>query len=129
MKVERRTATSSLDVTPSSSESAYCSRRYITSTAPVIAADRVFGDALQDALDIVGQEANKTDAVITKARQEINELKNRQALTENVLNRKAHPEAPHSHSVPAAIPLSSQLLYFSSSPALRFFASVSPLTG
>ena len=31
--------------------------------------------------------------------------------------RKAHPEAPHSHSVPAAIPLSSQLLYFSCSPA------------
>ena len=51
----------------------------MTSTAPVIAADRVFGDALQDALDIVGQEANKTDAVITKARQEINELKNKQA--------------------------------------------------
>ena len=31
--------------------------------------------------------------------------------------RKAHPEAPHSHSVPAPIPLSSQLLYFSCSPA------------
>ena len=59
---------------------------YMTSTAPVIAAYRVFGDALQDALDIVGQEANKTDAVITKARQEINELKNMQALMENVLN-------------------------------------------
>ena len=81
VKVERRTATSSLDVTPSSSESAYCSRRYMTSTDTVIAADRVLGDALQDALDIVGHEANKTDAVITKACQEINELKNMQALT------------------------------------------------
>ena len=80
MKAEYKTTTSSVDLFgQSSGDSVYCSRRYTISTAPYIPAERVFGAALQDALDVVGQEANKTDAVVSIARKELSELKNMQA--------------------------------------------------
>ena len=87
MKAEQKTTTSSVDLFgQSSSDSAYCSRRYTILTAPYIPSERIFGAALQDALDVVGQETNRTDAVVSIARKELSELKNRQALTENLLN-------------------------------------------
>ena len=87
MKAEQKTTTSNVDLFgQSSSDSAYCSRRYTISTAPYIVAEIVFGAALQDALDVVGQEANITDAVVSIAQNELSELKNMPALTDKLLN-------------------------------------------
>ena len=85
-KAEQRPSSPSVEfVSHSSSDSAYFSSP-TTSTDPLAPAKRLFGDALEDALDIVEQEAYKTDAIITIARKDLYELKNRQALTQNILN-------------------------------------------
>ena len=55
------------------------------SIGPLNPAQRVFGDALQDAVNIFGQENKEADQIIAITRQDIHELKNRQTLTENVL--------------------------------------------
>ena len=85
MKAEARAPTPSLDVSQSSSDSAYCSHRPMISIDPLNPAQRVFGAALQDAVHIFGQENKEADEIIAITRQDIHELKNRQALTENVL--------------------------------------------
>ena len=86
LNAEQRPASPSLDfVSHSSSDNTYCSW-HTASTDPLILAKRLFEDALQDARDIVEQEANKTDSVITIARKDLYDLKNRQALMENILN-------------------------------------------
>jgi hypothetical protein len=86
LNAEQRPASPSLDfVSHSSSDNTYCSW-HTASTDPLFSAERLFEDALQDAHDIVEQEANKTDSVITIARKDLYELKNRQALMQNILN-------------------------------------------
>lgn len=82
---EARANASSIDVSQSSSESAYCSHRPMVSIAQLNPAQRDLGDALQEAVDIFGRENKDADELIAKTRQEIHELKNRQTLTENVL--------------------------------------------
>ena len=46
---------------------------------------RDLGDALQEAVNIFGQENKEADQRIAITLQDIHELKNRQTLTENVL--------------------------------------------
>ena len=48
-------------------------------------AQKDLGDALQEAVDMFGQENKEADEIIAITRQQIHELKNRQTLTENVL--------------------------------------------
>ena len=74
MNVEGRTPTSSTEVvSQSSSDSRYCSHRPMTSTIPA---------AHQVPFDIIGHHR---DAVITQTLQDIQELKNRQVLTDHLL--------------------------------------------
>src|SRR4051812_36133953 len=87
MNKEHKTTISSADLfAQSSSDSAYLSRRYTMSTFLYILPERFFGAALQDALDVVGQKVNITDAVVSIAWNELSEVKNKQSLTEKLLN-------------------------------------------
>ena len=45
----------------------------------------VIGAALEDVVNKVGQETKVTDEIISSTLKEMNELRNRQTLTENVL--------------------------------------------
>ena len=86
LNAEQRPASPCLDfVSYSSSDNTYCSW-HTALTDPLFPAKRLFEDALQDARDIVEQEANKIDSMITIARKDLYELKNRQALMQNILN-------------------------------------------
>ena len=83
---EVRSPSTSVDLlSESSSDSAYCLHRPMMSTFPLILDERGIEAALQDAIDIIGQDTKKTEVVINITRQEIQELKNRQVLTKNVL--------------------------------------------
>ena len=64
-------------------------------------AEQVFGAAIQGAIDMIGQETKETEAIITITRQEIEELRTRQALTESVLKNLLCS----SHGKPAATTL------------------------
>ena len=83
MKAEARAPTSSLDLSQSSSDSAYCSHRPMIFIDPVN--QEVFGTALHDAVHNFGQADKETCEIIAITREEIHELKNRQTLAENVL--------------------------------------------
>ena len=84
MKFEERALTPSLDVSLSSSDSAYCSHRPMISTDPYNTPE-VIGAALEDVVNKVGQETKVTDEIISLTLKEINELRNRQTLIENAL--------------------------------------------
>ena len=64
----------------SSSDSRYCSRRYMSSTIPK---ERDLASPHQGPIHIIG---HPRDAIINQTLQDIQELKNRQALTDHVLN-------------------------------------------
>jgi len=83
MKAEARAPTPSLDLSQSSSDSAYCSHRPMILIDPLN--QEVFGPALQDAVNKFGQANKETAEVIAITRKDIHELKTRQALVENVL--------------------------------------------
>ena len=83
MKAEARAPTPSLDLSQRSSDSAYCSRRPIILIDPLN--QEVFGPALQDAVNKFGQANKETAEIIAIIRKDIHELKNRQALADNVL--------------------------------------------
>lgn len=55
------------------------------STVPDCPAERVVAAALQT-IDLIERETVETDAIIIKARDEIQELKNRQDWTDHLLN-------------------------------------------
>ena len=59
---------------------------FMTSNVPVFPAETHVAAAFEDVDDIIGHELEEMDAVITKPRQEIDELKIRQVLTDHVLN-------------------------------------------
>ena len=84
MKFEATALTPSIDVSLSSSDSAYCSHRPMISTDPHNTQE-VIGAALQDAVNKVGQRTKVIDEIISLTLKELNELRNRQTLTENVL--------------------------------------------
>ena len=85
-EAEGRTPTSSFElVSHSSSDSGYCLHPHTTSTVPVSPAQRVVADALHT-IDLIEQEIEGTDAIITMTCEEIQELKNRQDWTEHLLN-------------------------------------------
>ena len=80
MEIEERTLGSSLDVSQSSNESPYFS------PLPMAYNTSVLGVLFQEAIDIIGHETKETEAIITITHQELDELRNRQAITESVLN-------------------------------------------
>ena len=84
MKFEERALTPSLDVSLSSSDSAYGSHRPMILTDPYNTPE-VIGAALEDVVNKVGQETKVTDEIISSTLKEMNELRNRQTLTKNVL--------------------------------------------
>ena len=59
MKTEERTVSSSVDVSQSSNENAYCSHLPMTSNTPVL------GVLFHKAIDIIEKEAKDTEAIIT----------------------------------------------------------------
>jgi hypothetical protein len=90
-KALREAATpSSVDVSHSSSYSAYCSDRPGSSHIPFMVAESDIKAAMKDAMDIIGQETKETDEFFTMSRQEIDELKNKQAFTENIVRNLLH---------------------------------------
>jgi hypothetical protein len=72
-------------VSQSSSYSAYCSNRPRPFDIPFMAAESDIKTAMKDTIDIIGQETKKTDEFFTMSHQEIDEQKNKQAFTENIL--------------------------------------------
>ena len=84
MKAEARVPTPSLDLSQSSSDSAYCSHSPMILIDP-LNQEEVFGTALQDAVNKFGQAGKETGEIIAITRKDIQELKNMQALAENVL--------------------------------------------
>ena len=80
--------TSSLQLaSQSSSDTDTCSHWSMTSTVPAMPAETDVAPAFQDAIDIIGHESKATDTIITKTRQEIEELKNRQILNDNIIKK------------------------------------------
>jgi hypothetical protein len=63
----------------------YCLHQSSAPAVPVIRAQRVVETTIPS-IDLIGQETEETDTKITITRQEIQELKNRQALTDHLLN-------------------------------------------
>lgn len=85
-KAEGRTSTSSVQIfSHSSSDNAYSSHRPTTSTVPAIPAQTIVAAAHQS-IDIIEQQTEERDAKIIITLNEIQELKNRQAWTEQILN-------------------------------------------
>ena len=57
----------------------------MTSTVAAMPAETDVAPAFQDAIDIIGHELEATYTIITKTRQEIEELRNRHTLTDNII--------------------------------------------
>jgi hypothetical protein len=55
-----------------------------------MAAESDLKAAMKDVIDIIGQETKEIDEFFTMSRQEIDELKNKQAFTENILRNLLH---------------------------------------
>jgi hypothetical protein len=92
-------------ISQSSSGSDYCMHQPSASVVPVIQAQRVVESTIQS-IDLIGQETKGIDTKITITRQEIHELKNRQALTDHLLNNLIC--SSHGKSVVTCLAMQSQ---------------------
>lgn len=86
LKAEVRSPSTSVDLlSESSSDSAYCFHRPMMFDSQSNLHERTIETALDEAIEVVGKDSRKKQSAINKTKKQIQELKNRQVLTENVL--------------------------------------------